>query len=395
LTRTLWLVSARAELDEAPLGAQREAFEVPREIAYFNTASLSPQLRRVREAGERALERRGRPWTISSPDWFSEVERLRGLFGQLIGADAEGVALVTATSYGFAVAARNLRLRAGDRILVLAGEYPSGIYSWRTAARKSGAEIVTVGREPGQTWTDAILAVLDERIRVVSVPQVHTTDGALVDLEAVADRTHALGARLVIDACQSVGVMSFDVERVRPDFLVTVGYKWLLAPFSLAYLYVAEEHRDGEPLEENWIVRVGAEDFTGLDDYSDEYQPGARRFDMGARTSFHLTPMAIAAIEQLLEWRVPRIAASLAETTATLAERAAALGLSPPSPDRRGPHILGLELPMEARERVLPALAGANCFVAMRGGSLRIAPHLHVTSEDVDRLIGVLASVLD
>jgi selenocysteine lyase/cysteine desulfurase len=302
---------------------------------------------------------------------------------------------VPATSYGFAVAARNLGLRAGDRILVLAGEFPSGIHSWRAAAHRTGAEIVTVAREGGQTWSDAILAILDERIRIVSVPQVHTTDGALVGLEAVAERTHAVGARLVVDACQSVGVMPFDVERLRPDFLVTVGYKWLLAPFSLAYLYVAEEHRDGEPLEENWIARVGAEDFTGLDDYSDEYQPGARRFDMGARTSFNLTPMAIAAIEQLLEWQLPRIAATLAETTDVLAARAAELGLRPSPADRRGPHILGLDLPGEARARVLPALAEANCFVAIRGGTLRIAPHLHTTPEDVDRLMSALADVLD
>jgi selenocysteine lyase/cysteine desulfurase len=380
---------------EASLGTQRQAFDIPPEVAYFNTASLSPHLRRVREAGEGALERRGRPWTISSADWFSDTERLRGLFGRLIGADAEGVAIVPATSYGFAVATRNLGLRAGDRILVLAGEYPSGIYSWRTAARKTGAELVTVARERGQPWSDAILNVLDERIRVVSVPQIHTTDGALVDLEAVADRTHALGARLVIDACQSAGVMPFDAARLRPDFVVTVGYKWLLAPFSLAYLYVAEEHRDGEPLEENWIARVGAEDFTGLVDYSDEYQPGARRFDMGARTSFNLTPMAIAAIEQLLEWQVPRIAATLEETTAVLAARAAELGLRPPPREQRGPHILGLDLPTEARGRALPALAAANCFVGMRGGSLRIAPHLHITPDDVDRLMDALADVLD
>jgi selenocysteine lyase/cysteine desulfurase len=389
---TLAFVTAHA----TPLGTQREAFEVPPEIAYFNTASLSPQLRRVREAGERALERRGRPWTISSQHWFSDSERLRGLFGRLIGADAEGVAIVPATSYGFAVATRNLALSDGDRILVLAGEYPSGIYSWRTAARKSGAEIVTVARELGQTWTDAILSALDERISVVSVPHVHTTDGALVELEAVADRAHAVGARLVVDACQSIGVMPFDVKRLRPDFVVTVGYKWLLAPFSLAYLYVAEEHRDGEPLEENWIARVGAEDFTGLTDYSAEYQPGARRFDMGARSSFNLTPMAIAAIEQLLEWRVPRIAEALDEITADLAARAEELGLSVPPRAERGPHILGLELPEEARERALPALAAANCYVAMRGGrSLRIAPHLHVTAEDVDRLMRALAGVLD
>src|SRR5262249_30996763 len=156
-------------------------------------------------------------------------------------------------------AARNLPLRAGQRVLVLAEEYPSGVYTWRVAAERAGAEILTVGREPGQSWTEAVLAALDERVAIVSVPNVHWTDGALVDLGPTARRAQERGARLVIDGSQSVGAMPIDVEALRPDYLVTVGYKWLLGPFSLAYLYVAGEHRDGEPLEENWIGRAGAD----------------------------------------------------------------------------------------------------------------------------------------
>ncbi len=235
------------------LGAQREAFAVPPEIAYFNTATLSPQLHAVREAGEAALARRGRPWTITADDWFADVERLRNLFGALVGGDADGVALVPATSYGFAVAARNLALQHGDRILVLAEEYPSGVYSWQATARATGAEIVTVRRAHGATWTEAILDALDDGIGVVSVPNVHWTDGALVDLDAVASRTHEIGARLVIDGSQSIGAMPFDVRSLRPDFVMSVGYKWLLGPLGVSYLYVAEEHRGGAPVEENWI----------------------------------------------------------------------------------------------------------------------------------------------
>jgi kynureninase len=75
-------------------------------------------------------------------------------------------------------------------------------------------------------------------------------DGAMVDLAPIAAASRDLGARLVIDGSQSVGAMPLDVEQLQPDFLVTVGYKWLLGPFSAGYLYVAEEHRQGEPLEE-------------------------------------------------------------------------------------------------------------------------------------------------
>src|SRR3954469_3535404 len=121
----------------------RETFDVPPDVAYFNTASLSPMLHAVRAAGQAALQRRSRPWTIGAEDWFADVERLRGLVAGVLGGDADGVALVPATSYGFAVAARNLPLTPGRRVLVLAEEYPSGIYTWRAATRAAGAEMLT------------------------------------------------------------------------------------------------------------------------------------------------------------------------------------------------------------------------------------------------------------
>jgi selenocysteine lyase/cysteine desulfurase len=351
-------------------------------------------LHRVRAAGEAALERRGRPWAIAPGDWFSDAERLRTLFGELIGADAEGVALVPATSYGFAVAARNLALQSGDRVLVLGEEYPSGIYTLRAAARATGAEIVTVHRAPGQTWADAILDVLDDRVRVVSVPNVHWTDGAWVDLEAVSARAHEVGARLVIDGSQSIGAMPLDVATLRPDFVMSVGYKWLLGPMGVSYLYVADEHRRGEPVEQNWIAREGSEDFARLVDYRDEYQPGARRFDVGQRTNFELVPMAIAALEQLHSWQVGHVAEALSRVTGTIAARAATLGLDPLPAGQRGPHLLGVRLPESIRSDVVARLAAVDCFAALRGETLRIAPHLHVTDADIDRLMNALAMVM-
>jgi kynureninase len=119
------------------LDEQRQAFAVPPEIAYFNTANLSPQLHVVRAAGDAALERRAGPWTITAQDWFTDVERLRVPFGALIGADADGVALIPATSYGFAIAARNLPLQARERVVVAA----AGCY----AAPRSGRPWCTSG----------------------------------------------------------------------------------------------------------------------------------------------------------------------------------------------------------------------------------------------------------
>ena len=373
---------------------ERARFEVVEGIAYFNTASLAPQLHSVRAAGDAALGRRGEPWRIASSDWFTEVERLRDLFAQVIGADADGVALIPASSYGLAIAAANLDAGPGQRVVVLDEEYPSGIYTWRAFVERTGAELHTVRRESGQSWAEAILSALDERTAILSVPNVHWTNGALVDLAPVCERAHELGAAVVLDLSQSLGAMPVDLAALRPDFLISVGYKWLLGPLSVAYLYVDERHREGQPIEHNWIVREGADDFAGLVEYTDALQPGARRFDVGARTNFVLTPMAIAALEQVLEWSVPRIGSALAGITAAIEESARARDLGAVPAAERGPHIVGIEVPEARREAILRELQAREVHLGPRSTWLRASPHLHTSEADIEQLFAALDAVL-
>jgi acetylornithine/succinyldiaminopimelate/putrescine aminotransferase len=104
--------------------------------------------------------------------------------------------------------------------------------------------------------------------------------------------------------------------------------------------------------------------------------------------------MAIAALEQIVEWDVARVAATLARLTAEIARRATVLGLEPVPEQQRGPHMLGVRLPEAARARLLSALTDVNCFAAIRGDALRIAPHLHVSDQDLDRLLDGLATAV-
>ncbi|HWW09579.1 MAG TPA: aminotransferase class V-fold PLP-dependent enzyme [Candidatus Acidoferrales bacterium] len=373
---------------------ERAKFVVDDDVAYFNTAALSPVLSSVRAAAHAAVDRRSQPWTIGGTRWFDDVEDLRSLAARLLGVAATHVAFVPATSYGLAAVARNLSVKARDRVLVLDGEFPSNYYTWHRFARRTGAELVVVQPEAGQTWADAIIDAVDERVAIASLPNVHWTNGRLIDLNRVAPVLRAAGSSFIIDASQSFGAMPLDVATLKPDAIVSVGYKWLLGPYSLGYLYLDEHLHDGEPLEENWIMRTGSEDFSSLIDYWDEYRPGAQRFDVGERSNFQLVPMATAAIQQLLEWTVPRIAETLQLRTNSIAEQATALGLSASPPEARGPHMLGVELPRAAARQVAAALDASRVVVSARGSSLRIAPHLHTSEQDIERLMSVIASAL-
>lgn len=385
---------AASEHGRPEFGAHRPLFHMPDDVAYFNTASMGPGLHRVRRAGERALALVTTPWEIANDGWFTDVERLREGFAGLVGTDDSAVALVPSASYGLAVAAQNLRAGRGDRVIVLAGEFPSSFYTWRRFCARTGAELVEVVRDDELGWTGSVVAAIDERTRVVSVPHVHWTNGALLDLETVSSAARSVSSALVIDASQSLGALPLDLATVRPDFLVAVGYKWLLGPVGLSYLYVDPAHRDGDPLEENWINRAGSEEFASLIDYSEAYRPGSRRFDFGERTAFVQVAMANAAIDQLNAWGVAAVGVGLAAVTNEICRRAERLGLAAPAGIERGPHMVGLEVPQERAMALDLQLAKRGVIASVRGNSLRLAPHLHVTDGDIERLLEGVAAAL-
>jgi selenocysteine lyase/cysteine desulfurase len=381
-------------INPSTLPCQRDLFDIPDEVAYLNCAYMGPLMHAVIEAGEQGVRAKGRPWEIAGGDFFSEGERARELFARLIGADAEGVALVPSASYGLSCAARNLQLAPHHRIIVLAEQFPSNVYAWREAARTSGASLETLPRPADDDWSRAVLAAIDERTAVVAVPHCHWTDGGLLDLARVGARCREVGAALVVDLTQSAGALQFETSAVQPDFVACAGYKWLLGPYSMGFLWVAPRHRDGQPIEYNWSARAGAEDFARLVDYRDEYRPGARRFDVGENANFVLVPMLNTALEQILDWGVAAIEATLSARNARIAERAADLGFRALPEAVRAGHFLGLRYPDgDPPDGLAARLAAEQVYVSVRGSSIRVTPHLYNTDADVDRFFGVLAKL--
>ena len=376
------------------LACQRDLFDIPDEIAYLNCAYMSPLLRSATAAGQVALARKAQPWRITSADFFTEAEAARTLFANLIGADADGVALIPSASYGLSLAAANLPAGTGRRIVLLEDQFPSNVYPWHDLAARTGGVIETVPRPDNHDWTTAVLERIDERTAIVAVPQCHWTDGGLLDLARVGERARAADAALVVDATQSLGAAPLDASVVQPDFLVAAAYKWLLGPYSLGFLYAAPERRDGRPLDFTWIARAGSEDFAGLVAYSDAFRPGARRYDVGEHSNFALLPVATTALRQILGWGVAAIAETLGGLTSVIEREAERLGLRPVPAARRVAHLIGLRsvapLPANLPER----LAAADVYVSVRGNAIRVSPHVYNTTADVARLFAVLAAAL-
>ena len=383
------------------LTCQRHLFTIPEDVAYLNTAYMSPQLKSVEEAGFQAVARKGKPWTILVDDFYDPVTHLKILFNQLIeGENPQRVALVPSVSYGIATVAKNLSLSEGDEIVVLQEQFPSNILAWQRLARETGARIITVaapesGPERSKAWNRRLLEVIGPQTRLVAMGHVHWADGTLFDLAAVREKSRHHDAFLVLDLTQSLGALPFSVRKYQPDALICGGYKWLLGPYSLSLAYFGPAFDDGVPLEEGWYNRLGSNNFGGLVEYQEQYEPLANRYSMGESSNFVLVPMLSKALEQILAWGVENIAGYSRSITAEFVSWVNQAGLHLSEGPDRTHHLLGLMLPDGLSLRKLKEnLAAQNIFVSTRGSSMRISAHVYNKPAEFSRLAAVLEEQL-
>lgn len=375
------------------LDCQAHHFSLPPDVHYLNGAYMSPLLRSVEEAGIEAVRARRFPADLAAADFFEGADAARDRFARLIHApDPRRVALLPAASYGIAIAARNTPMGRGQNVVLAAGQFPSNALIWRRLAAEAGAEVRTIAppdavRGRGREWSARILGAIDSDTAAVALAPVHWTDGSRFDLDAIGARTRSVGAAFVIDGTQAVGAMPFDVAGSGADALICAAYKWLLGPYSMGFGWFGPRYDDGTPLEETWLGRAGSDDFRNLVAYREEYRPAAARYDVGGRSNFTLMPMAIAALDQLLEWGVPAIEAYCRHITRDLFAPLAEQGFHADDDDGRAAHLFGLRAPDHLDGAVLKAeLEGRGIYVSLRGAAIRVSPNVYNTEADLAAL---------
>lgn len=131
-------------------------------------------------------------------------------------------------------------LKPGDEIAVTIMEHHSNLLPWQMAAQVTGATLRYLECEPDGTLTDESLEIgINEHTRLLAVGHVSNVLGCVNPVRKMADRAHAFGAVVVVDAAQSAPHMPIDVHELQADFLAFSGHK-LMAPMGIGVLYGKE-----------------------------------------------------------------------------------------------------------------------------------------------------------
>jgi len=127
------------------------------------------------------------------------------------------------------------RLRPGDEVVVTEMEHHSNLVPWQLACQRSGATLKWFGlTEDGRL--DLRDGVITERTKVVSLVHQSNILGTINDVTAVSAQARAVGATVVLDACQSVPHLGVDVQALGVDFIAFSGHK-MLGPTGIGVLW--------------------------------------------------------------------------------------------------------------------------------------------------------------
>ncbi len=382
------------------LTCQKELFDIPAEVTYLNCAYQGPLMKHIEKAGFDVISKRKRPYQYAVEDFFEPVEALQKAFSRLINcADFQRIAVIPSVSYGIANVVNNISLKDKKSIVLLGEQFPSNYYPWKRLADEQGGKLKIVDAPKGlknraQFWNVQLLEAIGDDTAVVSLGNVHWADGSLIDLEAVRKKTKKHGALFIIDGTQSVGAMPIDIDHLQPDALICAGYKWLLGPYGTALAYYGPAFDDGKPIEENWINRLNSENFQGLVIYQDQYKPKAARYSVGQNSNFFHVPMLLKTIEQILEFQPIRIQQYCKDLSHDYLGKLREMGCWIENDHYRSAHLFGIRLNEGFDFKALKKqFTASQVHVSLRGDSIRVAPNVYNTIEDMKRLVKCIESV--
>lgn len=135
----------------------------------------------------------------------------------------------------------NQHLSAGDEILITELEHHANIVPWQMLRDRTGCALKVVPIDDnGEVTVQAFESVLSPRTRIVALAHVSNAFGTVLPVKAMAERAHAVGAKVLVDGAQAVAHMPVDVQDLGADFYVFSGHK-LYGPDGIGVLYGRRE----------------------------------------------------------------------------------------------------------------------------------------------------------
>jgi cysteine desulfurase/selenocysteine lyase len=345
-------------------------------------------------------------------------EDARATVAAFVGANADEIVwtsnatdAINLVAYGFAnathgrggAAAERFVLRSGDEIVVTEAEHHANLIPWQELAAVTGATLRFVPVRDDGTWTvDDAAAVITDRTRILAFAHVSNVTGYVAPVAGLVELAHAVGAVVVLDACQSAPHRALDLHDLDVDFAAFSGHK-MLGPNGIGVLYGRSALLDALP-----PFRTGGSMISTVTMEGADYLPAPQRFEAGTQPVSQAVALAAAVrylesvgldrIEQRENELAQRMLAGLAEIDgvrivgpAAGTERAGLVSF-----DVEGVHAHDVGQYLDSKG--IAARVGHHCAQPLHRrfgltATTRASAYLYTTDGEVDRFLAAVAEV--
>ncbi len=369
-------------------------------VIHFNNAGASLMPRPVLTAIVDHLQREAQFGGYESADAAADAgHEAYADVARLIGAEARNVAVVENATVAFFQALSAFDFRDGDIIVTTRNDYISNQLAYLSLAKRHGVEIQRAADLPsGGVDPQSVRELLrNPRVRLLAVTWIPTNSGLIQPVETIGEIAAEAGVPYLVDACQAVGQLPIDVERLHCDFLSATARKFLRGPRGIGFLYVSDRalQRGDAPL---YIDMRGASWVTA-DTF--ELAPDARRFENWEFAYALLLGLGAAAryaIAQGIERCSARTIMLADNLRSKLSQTARVLDRG----EKRGAIVTAdfgrsaAKIVAELHERHINTSATYRAWAVLdmdeKGvkSALRMSPHYYNTEEELDALIDAL-----
>lgn len=343
---------------------------------YLNTATFGQVPRRARAAADAHYARREEAASADFLNWFDDMDEIRALIGELIHCEAADIAFSTNASFALSLFLGGIDWKEGDKIVTLRDEFPNQYY-FAASLASQGVELVELNE----------INQLPARTRAVILSTVNYSNGYRPDAALVSELSHRAGALVYLDGTQSVGALSFDIARVKPDVFAVDGYKWLLTPNGATFFYISPElRRTLKPSVMGWRSDKGWRLVDELNHGIALLPEGAEKYE-GGMLNFSAIYGASESIRMMLEIGTDVIEQRVLELARLTAEMLKGTGASIVNENS---NIVAAHWPDRDVSALARKLEEQRIVVAARHGNLRVSPHFYNNEADIERLRAAL-----
>jgi selenocysteine lyase/cysteine desulfurase len=337
-----------------------------------------------------------------------QIQATYRAIARLIGCEVDEVAFVENATRAWDMAFYAMQFKPGDRILTAHAEYASNVIAFLQVARRTGAVVEVVDDdEHGQLCVADLRRRLDGsgdgggKVKLIAITHVPTQGGLVNPAEEVGALAREARVPFLLDACQSVGQMPIDVQRIGCDLLSATGRKYLRGPRGTGFLYARRSVLDHlEPP----LLDLHAATWTASQHY--EIRPDARRFESW-ETNYAAKIGLGVAVDYALSWGLDAIEARITALAESLRERLRVVdGVRVHDQGRRRCGIVTFTVDGVPADQVQRRLAesGVNTSVSYASSArwdlprrglpdlVRASVHYYNTEDELDRLVNALAA---